>query len=72
MAETSESIQQIVVQRLSISRETELLHSFVRINIDNDAPHEGTETDEDNSLHQKKSEGKPFFLNTCYRIEVRY
>lgn len=62
----SESIQTSVEKRLSIIRETELLHSFVRVNVgDEDEFNEEDQVEVEGSNHnqQKKTEGK--LLNIC-------
>lgn len=59
----SESIQTSVEKRLSIVRDTELLHSFVRINVgdeDDFIEEDQIEDDNSNQLQQKKPEGKSF------------
>lgn len=59
MADAPDFIQTIADKRLSITRETELLHSFVRINVkDGDGFNEENEADFELSNQRKKSEGK--------------
>lgn len=64
MVEVTGCMQTIAEKHLSITRETELLHSFVRINVnDNDAAIEEDEADEETrkQLQQKKIEGNISF-----------
>lgn len=75
MAEAVESIQTIAEKRLSITRETELLQSFVRINVKEfDISKEENEMEDElmNQLQLKKIEGKYFKIlpYVCNVIEV--
>lgn len=71
MTEAPESIQTIADRRLSIARETELLHSFVRINLDDDNEFKEEDEIEEEAAtqqQQKKTEGK--WVKQCVRCYI--